>query len=103
MRLGFESTGLASADFLTKQHGGADDLFMRLNCDERNRLWIEYSQALDSYSHAIRSATRFPNSQALLAAVGEAHKIIEKCRCSIRDHCLEHGCNPEWSKEFGEK
>ena len=103
MRLGFESTGLASADFLTKQHGGADDLFMRPSCYERNRLWIEYSQALDSYSHAIRSATRFPNSQALWAAVGDAHKVLKSAGAQSAIIAYEHGCNPEWLKEFGEK
>ena len=76
---------------------------MRLICDERNRLCLEYREALDSYTHAVRAAAELAHSHALWKPVSEAHDVLESCRSAIRNHCLEHGCDPEWLKDFGEK
>ena len=74
---------------------------MRLICDDRDRLWNEYGKALRAYSHAVAAVAELPYSHVLWEAVREAQKTVATCRTTIRDHCIEHACNPEWLKDFG--
>ena len=76
---------------------------MRLICDERDRLWNEYGKALLGYCRAVDAVVELPYSDELWEVVREAQNIVETCRGLIREHCLEHGCDPNWLKEFGHK
>ena len=76
---------------------------MRLICDERDRLWNEYGNALLAYSHSVRAAAGLPQSRTCWEAVSEAHEAVKTRRGTIRKHCLDHGCDPDWLREFGDK
>ena len=59
-----------------------------LACAERQRLVDEYETALDEYiSSLARSLDGRSDSF-------ERHKVLLKCRETLRTHCLDHGCEP---------
>ena len=75
-------------------HRQADDLCMRLICDERNRLSKAYDEALRDYARTVAVVTDSPHEKALWEQSEQARKAVETCRGAMRKHCLEHGCDP---------
>ena len=79
------------------------DLLMRLICDERDRLWSAYTAAVRSYSRAKHALSKLPHTESLFKDLEQANKAVETYRSAMRKHCIEHGCDPDWLKEFGNK
>lgn len=73
---------------------------MRRVCEERDRLWNAYGEALGSYSRAIRELAALSYRERLWEEADQARKPVEGYRNAIREHCIEHGCDPDWMKRF---
>src|ERR1051326_8922230 len=69
-----------------------------LLCPERDNLLAEYDAVVND---CIRAVDRFAADPKDRTAENEARKArakIENVRTKIRQHCLEHGCDPDWIK-----
>ena len=74
---------------------------MRSLCTDRDRLRAEYDAALQEYTVTLEAKARIPHyglfereSQTTLHAQA-ALAVLELRHVRLRNHCLEHGCDPE--------
>ena len=67
---------------------------MRIKCADRDQLWAEYIQAVDSF-------IRMLSISECDSRVADARRVVESYRDKIRQHCVEHGCDPDYLERFG--
>jgi hypothetical protein len=72
---------------------------MTYRCSVRDRLWVDYNQALEKYLHVIdlMAENALPHAEALQteSTLGVA---VSQIRTKLRKHCGEHGCDSEQVK-----
>jgi hypothetical protein len=63
-------------------------------CGERDQLWREYDAALRRYIEAVKAFINAAGRYDTGNDVAELRYQIDDIRARIREHCLEHGCEP---------
>ena len=71
---------------------------MRLMCEERDQHWKEYDAALKAYTAAF-GALDFADIETRARCV-EAVRLLNSCRSAIWKHCIDHGCDQDYVKQF---
>jgi hypothetical protein len=69
---------------------------MRFMCAKRDDLWQQYDAALAAY---IAVVNRFVQLGRATAEITETRAKVEDSRAQVRQHCVEHGCDPEYPAE----
>ena len=68
---------------------------MDSKCVERDRLWFEYHASLKNALAIVNEMIR-TSDPAHSDFAREANKTIAASRIAIHQHCVDHGCHPEW-------
>jgi hypothetical protein len=67
---------------------------MRAMCPERDRLWTQYDEALARFIAAVDQANNGVPPSTFAAE--NASREVASIRAAIREHCEQHGCDPDW-------
>lgn len=78
----------------------------RLSCDERDRLFEQYSLAVETYQRIIlrldeASSSKIVMLERTLNEADSRKQEVDRFRQNYEQHCIQHGCEGEYS--YGEQ